>query len=229
MTSPAHISDPPQPPSTSGRIRDRLLGLSGLAFVAALLPVVVIPHASLDYPIGQPPAGSVITQFFHQHYALEQWQALMHSLAALALLVFGVALARQLRRATPESPASSLLLAGTVLAASVMLITMLLVAGTITQTGGVGGVTQGWLYNLAWDTHFKMLYAVPLVLLPASRVLPRLLGGAGWVLAALAMVAMVAVINPGTEFLQFPVFFLLMLWIGVTGLVALTRGLPTAG
>jgi hypothetical protein len=213
------------------RARDRLLGLSGLGFFAALLPVVVIPHASLDYPVDKPPAGEVITEFFQRHYALEEWQSLMHSLAGLALLVFGVAVARQVRRHQDDARvAATLIVAGAGLAAAVMVVTMAIVAGTISQTGGVDGVTEGWLYNLAWDVHFKMLYAVPLVLLPAGRVLgrtgalPRVLTGAGSVLAVLAVAAMVGGLTQDTEFLQFPVFFLLMLWVLATAVVALTRG-----
>src|ERR1700710_965959 len=125
------------------RSRDRLLGLSGLAFLAAPLPVIVIPHASLDYPIDSPPAGSVITAFFHRHYALEEWQSLMHSFAAVALLVFGVALARQVRRHQDEGFAATLVVAGAGLAAATMLVAMGIVAGTDGQTGGNDGGAEG--------------------------------------------------------------------------------------
>ena len=92
------------PHKTGTRVRDLTLGISGIAFAALLLPVVVIPHASLDYEPTKPPKDpTVITSFFEKHYALEQYQALMHSLAAVAMLVFFTALAAQVRRTTPHA------------------------------------------------------------------------------------------------------------------------------
>ena len=79
----------------------------------------------------------------------------MHSLAALLLLVFGVALATQVRRhETVGRVGSRLVAAAAAATTTVMLVTMLLVAGTISMTGGIDGRTQGWLYNLAWNEHF---------------------------------------------------------------------------
>ena len=193
-----------------------VLGASGIGFFALLLAVIVVPHSSLDYPVKKPPASSVITDFFSRHYALEQYQALMHSLAALLLLVFGVALAAQVRRhETVGRVGSRLVAAAAAATTTVMLVTMLLVAGTISMTGGIDGRTQGWLYNLAWNEHFKLLYPAALMLAPAclvlgrSRALPRTLTWLGLLVALLCLIAMIGVLTSGTEFLQFPVFFLL--------------------
>lgn len=214
-----------------GRERDRVLGLSGLGFFALLLAVIVVPHASLDYAVDKPPASSVITDFFSRHYALEQYQALMHSFAGVALLVFGIALAAQVARVEgPRRISSRLVAGGAVGAATVMVTTMLLVAGSITMTGGIAGRTQGWLYDIAWNEHFKMLYLVPLMLVPACLVLgrvkalPRALTWVGLLIAVLCVAAMTGVLTAGTEFLQFPVFFAVMLWVLATSVVALTRG-----
>jgi hypothetical protein len=217
------------------RARDKVLGLSGIAFAAALLPVLLIPHASLDYEPTKPPRASVITSFFHGHYALEQYQAFMHSLAAVALLVFFVALASQVRRADPRALVAGRLTAGAGVAmATVMMLTMALVAGTISLTGAVDGVTQGWVYSLGWSAHFKALYALPLALIPAcvvlrrSRALPAALTWPGLVIGALGPVAMAGALSASTEFLMYPVFFLLLVWVLATGIVALTRGVGAA-
>lgn len=217
----------------STRLRDRTLGLSGIAFAALLLPVVLVPHASLDYEPTHPPRdGSVITSFFEKHYALEQYQALMHSLAAVALLVFFCALAGHVRGVDgPGSLVARLTSgAGTAMAA-IMILTMGLVAGSISLTGGIDGITQGWVYAIGWWEHFKCLYLLPVALIPACRVLRRarvLPAGLAWpgqVLGVLGGVAMVGVLDASTEFLMFPVFILLVLWMLATGVVALTRGL----
>jgi hypothetical protein len=227
LTTAQSSSERARPP----RVRDKVLGLSGIAFAAVLIPVVVIPHASLDYENTNPPKGSVITAFFHAHYALEQYQAFMHSLAALALLVFFVALGTLVRRSDPSSSTVGRLTAGAgATMSAIMLLTMALVAGTISLTGGVDGVTQGWVYNLGWMEHFKALYLLPVALIPAcvvlrrTRALPAALTWPGMVLGALGFIAMAGVLSASTEFLMFPVFVLLILWILATGIVALTRG-----
>ncbi len=219
------------------RERDRLLGLTGIGFALILVPVVAIPHASLDFEPTKPPRdAAVIVDFFRAHYALEQYQALMHSLAAVVLLVFGVALARLVRSHQREgSPASLLVLAGATGAAAVMVLTMALVAGSITMTGGIDGHTQGWLYALGWYEHFKMLYFLPLLLGPSAvvlgrtRALPRALTWSAQAIAGLALVAMVAGLSASTEFLMFPVFMVFLVWMLATGVVALTRGVGRAG
>jgi hypothetical protein len=114
-----------------------------------------------------------------------------------------------------------------------MVTTMCLAAGAISLDGGIDGSTQWWLYELGWTEHPKFLYLVPLVLVPACRVLgraralPRLLTRTGLLIAVLAVVAVVAVLTAGTEFLEYPVFLLLILWLLATGVVALTRGVGT--
>jgi hypothetical protein len=232
MTTTTTASAPVDEPVVSpNRRRDVALGASGIGFFVLLLAVIAVPHSSLDYPVKKPPASSVITEFFSNHYGLEQYQALMHSLAALMFMVFGVALAAQVRRhELVGRVASRLVTAGAAATATVMLVTMLLVAGTITMTGGIDGRTQGWLYELAWNEHFKLLYPAALVLAPAclvlgrTRALPRTLTWLGLLVSLLCLIAMVGVLTSGTEFLQFPVFFLLMLWVLATGIVALVRG-----
>lgn len=217
------------------RTRDKVLGISGVAFAALLLPVVLIPHASLDYPVTRPPRASVITTFFTKHYALEQYQAFMHSMAAVALLIFLVALSSAVLRADPLAVTVGRLTAGAgAVMVAVTLLTMTLVAGSISLTGGVDGITQGWLYNLAWSEHFKSLYALPLALVPAcvvlrrTRALPAALTWPGMVIGVLGPVAMAGVPSRSTEFLMYPVFFLLILWVLATGVVALTRGVGSA-
>ncbi len=215
------------------RTRDRVLGLSGIGFTALLLAGVLVPHASLELdPTVIPDDPSVITSFFEKHYALQQYQALMHSLAAVALLVFFAALAEQVRRSDPNAHLSARLtfVAGAGMT-TIMLMAMALVAGSISQTGGVDGTTQAWIYNLGWWEHFKSLYLLPVALVPAclvlrrTRVLPAALAWSGLVLGVLAPVAMAAGLDASTEFLMFPVHLLLMVWVLATGIVALSRGL----
>ena len=215
------------------RARDRVLGLSGIAFPAFLLAGVLVPHATLELdPTAVPDDPSVVTSFFEKNYELQQYQALMHSLAAVTLLVFFAALAEQVRRSDPNAqlPARLTLAAGAGMA-TIMLMAMALVAGSISQTGGVDGTTQHWIYNLGWWEHFKSLYLLPVALVPAclvlrrSRVLPAALAWPGLVLGVLAPVAMAGGLDASTEFLMFPVFLLLMVWVLTTGIVALTRGL----
>jgi hypothetical protein len=214
---------------TRTRVRDLALGASGVAFALLLIPVVAIPHASLDYPTTKPPAGHVFVTYFRQHRVLEESQALMHSLAAVALLVFFAALAGHVRR-TGNALAARLTLAGGTGVAVIMLLTMMLVAGSISLNGGVDGQVQGWIYSLGWWEHFKCAYLLPIALVPACRalrahrVLPAPLAWSGQVLGLLGLVAMVGGLSSATEFLMFPVFFLLILWLLVTGLTALVRG-----
>jgi hypothetical protein len=215
---------------TLGRVRDVVLGASGVVFALLLIPVVVIPHASLDYPTTKPPASHVFVTFFDQHRAVEESQALLHSLAAVALLVFFAALAGHVQR-TGNALAARLTLAGGTGVAAIMLLTMMLVAGSISLNGGVDGQVQGWIYSLGWWEHFKCAYLLPVALVPACRVLrtarvmPAALAWTGQVVGLLGLVAMVGAISSATEFLMFPVFFLLILWVLAAGVVALTRGL----
>ena len=178
---------------------------------------------------------TLITSFFEKHYALEQYQALMHSLAAVALLVFFTALAAQVRRATPHARlAAGLTLAAGAGMATIMLVTMALVSGSISLTGGVDGITQGWLYAIGWWEHFKCLSLLPVAVIPACRVLrsegvlPAPLAWTGQVLGILGPVAMIGALNSATEFLMFPVFILFMVWTLATGVLASTRGLTEA-
>ena len=231
----AEPSRPPCDPARTPRARDRVLGASGIAFAAILLPVVLVPHASLDLdptkPVKDP---SVVTSFFREHYALQQYQAFMHSVAAVVLLVFFAALAGAVRRSDRDARlAARLTVAGGTGIAVVMLATMALVSGSISLTGSVDGSTQGWMYTLGWWEHFKCVYLLPVALGPACvtlrrhRVLPAALAWTGLVLGALGPVAMAGALSASTEFLMFPVFILLMLWMLATGVVALTRGLAS--
>ena len=76
-----------------------------------------------------------------------------------------------------------------------------------------------------------MLYLVPVILVPACRVLgragvlPRALAWSGHLVAVLCVVAMVAGLGAGTEFLMFPVFMMLIAWVLATGIISITRGL----
>jgi hypothetical protein len=217
---------------TRTRVRDVALGASGVAFALLLIPVVAIPHSSLDYPTTKPPAGHVFVTYFRQHRVLEESQALMHSLAAVALLIFFAALAGHVRRAG-SALAAHLTLAGGTGVAVIMLLTMMLVAGSISLNGGVDGQVQGWIYSLGWWEHFKCAYLLPVALVPAchvlrnARVLPAALAWTGQVVGLLGLVAMVGGLSSATEFLMFPVFFLLILWMLAAGVVALTRGLAS--
>ena len=214
---------------TLSRVRDVVLGASGVAFALLLIPVVAIPHASLDYPTTKPPASHVFVTFFDQHRGVEESQALLHSLAAVALLVFFAALAGHVQR-TGNALAARLTLAGGAGVALIMLLTMMLVAGSISLNGGVDGQVQGWVYSLGWWEHFKCAYLLPVALVPACRVLrsarvmPAALAWAGQVVGLLGLVAMIGGLSSATEFLMFPVFFLLILWVLAAGVVALTKG-----
>lgn len=220
--------------SAQGRVRDRVLGLSGISFTVLLLLVVLPPHATLDYDRTHPPSRDTVTAFFEKHYTLEQYQALMHSLAAVALLVFFAALAAQVRYAdTAEGISARLTLAAGASIGTIMLMTMALVSGSVSLTGGVDGVTQGWMYTIGWWGHFKCVYLLPVALVPAcrvlrrARVLPAALAWSGQVLGLLGLVAVAGSLSRSTEFLMFPAYMLLMLWVLATGTVALTRGLAS--
>lgn len=224
------------PASVAAR-RDRVVGAAGLAFTVLLVPVIAIPHASLDYPLDEPPAATVITAFYRTHHSLEMYQTVMHSLAAVALLVFGVALAGQVRRfeAGVDRLASRLVAAGAVGVSAVMLVTMMIVSGALLLTDDIDGHLLGGLYLLGWSEHFKALYLVPVLLAPAcavlrrARALPAAVTWTGQLVSLLALVAMVAGIGKGTEMLMYPVFFLLIVWVTVTAVVALTRGIGVRG
>ncbi len=219
----------------TGRTRDRVLALSGVGFAALLLPVVLVPHASLDVdPTSPPKDPAAVVAFFEEHYALQQYQALMHSLAAVVLLVFFTALAAQVRRAAPSARSTAnLTVAGGAGIASIMLATMALVAGSISLTGGVDGGVQSWMYTLGWWEHFKSLYLLPVALVPAclvlrrARVLPAALAWPGIALGLLAPVAMAGALSATTEFVMFPLFLLFLVWVLAVGVVAGTRGLTT--
>ena len=234
QTHPAQDA-PAQATQRVSRARDRVLSLSGIGFAALLLPVLLIPHASLDADPARPPDDpAVVVAFFEEHYALQQYQALMHSLAAVVLLVFFSALAAQVRRAAPSARLSAnLTVGGGAGIATIMLVTMALVAGSVSLTGGVGGDVQWWLYTLGWWEHFKALYLLPVALVPAclvlrrERVLPAALAWPGVALGVLAPLAMAGGLSASTEFVMFPLFMLLLLWVLVVGVVAGTRGLAT--
>ena len=222
-------TNPPREAPARQRRRDVALGAGGVAFALLLIPVIAIPHASLDYETTKPPASHVFVTFFQQHRTVEESQALLHSLAAVALLVFFAALAGHVRRAGNDL-AARLTLAGGTGVAVIMLLTMMLVAGSISLNGGVDGQVQGWIYSLGWWEHFKCAYLLPVALIPScrvlrgTRVLPAALAWTGQVLGVLGAVAMVGGLSASTEFLMYPVFFLLMLWVLATGVTALTRG-----
>ena len=231
----AEPSRQPADQTPAVRARDRVLGISGIAFAAVLLPVVLVPHASLDLGPTKPAKDPlVVTSFFREHYALQQYQAFMHSMAAVVLLVFFAALAGQVRRSDRDARlAARLTLAGGTGIAVIMVLTMALVSGSISLTGGVDGATQGWMYTLGWWEHFKCVYLLPVAMGPACltlrrhRVLPAALAWTGLSLSALGPVAMAGALDASTEFWMFPVFLLLMLWMLATGIVAVTRGMAT--
>ncbi len=232
-TAPSLPADSPAPQGT--RSRDLVLGVSGVAFTAILLPVLLVPHASLDLGPGTMPEDpAVVTRFFEAHVAAQQAQTIAHSFGAVALLVFFAALAALVRRTTAGRVTAQLTLAGGAGMATIMLLTMALVSASITLTGDIDGATQGWMYALGWWAHFKLLYLLPVALVPACRVLhragvlPGALAWSGQALGVLGALAMVGGLSAATEFAMFPVFMLLMVWMSVTGIVGLSRGFATS-
>ncbi len=217
------------------RSRDLVLGVSGVAFAAILLPVLLVPHASLGLGPGTMPEDpGVVTHFFEKHFAAQQAQAIAHSFGAVALLVFFVALASLVRRTTAERVVARLTSAAGAGMATIMLLTMAVVSASISLTGDIDGATQGWMYALGWWAHFKLLYLLPVALVPScvalrrAKVLPAALAWPGVAVGVLGALSMVGGLSAATEFTMFPVFMLLMAWMTVIGIVSLSRGLATS-
>lgn len=215
--------------------RDRVLGLSGVGFAVVLLSVLLVPHASLDLAPGSMPSDpDTVTAFFDAHYVTQQAQAVGHSLAGVLLLVFLVALAEHVRRAArtdADVVAARLTLTAGAAMAAVMLLTMALVSGSVSLTGDVDGAVQGWMYALGWWAHPKFLYLLPVALVPACAVLrragaaPSAVTWTGQAIGVLGLLAMLGALSATIEFVMYPVLMLLILWVFVTGVVSLTRGL----
>lgn len=237
-TSTSPRSAQPVEPGTADpadRTLDRVLSLTGIGFGALLLPVVLVPHASLDVDPTEPaPDPAAVVAFFEQHYALQQYQALAHSLAAVVLLGFFAALAAQVRRFAPQARLTAVLtIAGGAGITTIMLLTMALVAGSVSLTGAVDGDVQAWMYALGWWEHPKALYLLPVALVPAclvlrrQGVLPGFLAWPGIGLGVLAPAAMAAALSASSEFVMYPLYMLFLLWVLVVGVVAGTLGLST--
>ena len=209
------------------RRRDPLLALGAITSFVVTFAVLLIPHDSL----ADSPSAAEATAFFEQNYLIQQSQTVMHSLGAVALLVFLARLASVVRRheGADEGWSSLTLAAGAALVATIVL-SMGFVSATIHLTGTIDGGLQEMLYLIGWDVHFKVAYLVPLVLLPACDVLrragagPAVLTWSGTALGALTLVGTLGNLNPVTMVVQYPFFMLFLLWCLAAGLVLGVRG-----
>lgn len=224
-----------QDPITQGTTRhptrrtDRLLGAAAVASVAVTVAVLLLPHAILDET--DPTAGRV-TSFFTEHYTMQQLQPLLHSVGAVLLLVFLVRLATLLRELGGPDAANVVRTAGAAVVAMII-VTMGWVASVVTLTGDVDGTLQWDLYNIGWDFHFRLMYLLPLVLLPSGWVLRRsgaaVVGWFGLVAGALTVVAPLGYLGEDTWFVEYPGFMLFLLWTLVAGVALGFRGVRGRG
>ena len=155
----------------------------------------------------------------------------MHSLGAVAMLVFFARLALLVRRVDrPSGMAGQLVLAAGAAVVAIVIVTMGFVSAVIFQTGSIDGSLQESLYLVGWDFHFKIAYLLPLVLLPACHVLrrtqaaPAALTWSGLLLGVLALASTLGNLSADTMFVQYPVFMLFLLWMLAAGLVLGLRG-----
>lgn len=213
------------------RRRDPVLLAGGVGAFVVTIAVLLVPHASLP----DDPTAAQVTAFFSQHYTVQQSQTVMHSLGAVAMLVFFARLASVVRRfERPDESSSRLVLAAAAALTSVAVVTMGFVSAAVHLTGDIDGSLQESLYFMGWDFHFKVAYLVPLVLLPACHVLRRERAAArtvtwsGLGLGGLALLSTLGNLSRDTMFVQYPVFMLFLLWVLVAGLVLGLRGTPDA-
>lgn len=206
------------------RRTDRMLGAAAVGAVVSAFAVVLVPHAVLD---ADSPSPEQVTAFFTDHYAMQQTQPLLHSISGVLLLVFLVRLAGLLRHLGGGGVADVVRAAGTALVA-VIIVTMGWVAAVVNLTGDVDGALQWDLYNIGWDFHFRLLYLLPLVLLPTGWLLRRagapVIGWSAIVLGALTAVAPVGYLGEDTYFVQYPAYMLFLLWTLAAGIALGFRG-----
>lgn len=213
------------PPST--RQREPLLAASAVTSFVVTVAVLLIPHEFLP---SSPEPGEV-TAFFEQNYLVQQSQTLMHSLGAVALLVFYAQLAAVVRRLERDGePWSRLTLAAGSAFAAVVIVTMGWVSAVIVLTGNIDGGLQETLYMMGWDFHFRVLYLIPLLTVPACHVLRRagaasgLVTWSGTVLGVVSLMGSLGYLGRETWVAQYPLFMLFLLWTLVAGLVLGLRG-----
>lgn len=215
--------------STVPRRREPLLAASAVTCFVVTFAVLLIPHDSLAD--GATPVE--VTRFFTQNYTVQQSQTVMHSLGAVAMLVFAARLATLVGRyqRTGEGWDRLVLAAGSAVV-GVVVLTMGFVSAAIFLTGTIDGELQDMLYRMGWDSHFKTAYLVPLVLLPACHVLrrahaaPAVVTWSGLLLGVLTLVGTLGNLSRDTMVVQYPAFMLFLLWILLTGLVLGLRGVP---
>lgn len=223
-TEPIESSDTP-----TGRTA-RVVGWSAIAFALVPIPVIAVPHESLEGT----ESGAEIVAFFERHWAMQQWQPMMHLFSALALVVFVVSLTSLLRESERGSALWSQVARGAGLVmAAVIIVSMALVSSALALVGepnaSPSGDVVGGLYFTGWHLHFKINYIVPLFM--AAIALVTLRGHAfsrvwGWLTAVLAVVMLASVfgnLSYGTYFVQFPAFMLLLVWSIGTGIMFLRR------
>lgn len=217
--------------STTGhgvRRTDPVLGWAGTGTAVVAFAVLLVPHASLDKTS---PSADEVTTFFTDHYVMQQAQPLLHSLSGVLLLLFTVRLAGLLGELGGSRPADLVRAAGTALAA-VVIVTMAWVAAVVTLTGDIEGTTQWSLYTIGWDFHFRLLYLLPLILLPTGWLLRRtgapVVGWSAVVLGALTAVAPLGYLGQDTWFVQYPAYMLFLLWTLGAGIALGFRGVRRA-
>lgn len=213
--------------ASARRRREPLLAVSAVTCFVVTMAVLVIPHDMLQ----DEASADQVTTFFTQNYALQQSQTLMHSLGALAMLVFLARLATVVRRhQRPDESWDRLVLAASSAVVAIIVLAMGFVSAAIFLTGTIDGELQHILYRMGWDFHFKIAYLIPLALLPACHVLRREHAAAagltwsGMLLGVLSLASTLGNLSKDTMFVQYPVFMLFLLWILLTGLVMGLRG-----
>lgn len=221
-----HLSAGPSRPPVQRR-KEPLLAASAAMTFLVTFAVLLIPHEALP----DSASAAEVTGFFEDNYLVQQSQTVMHSLGAVALLVFVAQLATVVRRLEhgPE-PWGRLTMAGGAAFAATVVVSMGFVSAAVHLTGRIDGSVQEMLYLMGWDFSFKVAYLIPLVTLPACHVLrregaaPAAVTWTGLVLGAAALASTAGNLLQQTMFLQYPVFMLFLLWTLVTGLTLGLRG-----
>lgn len=216
--------------SPSERLRDPILGWTGIGSFVVTIAVLFIPHEVLgDH---EKTTAADVTEFFTTNYTIQQSQTLLHSVGAVLLLVFLLRVAALLARLGGGGAADVVRAASSVLVA-VVVITMGFVATVVTLHETMDGNLVESLYQVGWDWHFRLLYLLPLILLPTGIVLRRAgekaTGWATLTLGGLTAVAPLGYLAADTFFVHYPAFMLFLLWVLGAGISLGLRGVRTSG
>lgn len=216
--------------------RNIVVAASGISFFVVLALVLVVPHETLpaheakDGIDGMPPS-SEIHAFFTDNYGMQQAQTFMHATAAALFLVFASALTRVTMESEKGGLWSRVAFAGAIATSAVVVVAMGFVSALLELHQSIDGRTLLFFYDAGWSLHFKVNYLVPVFLAAVGVAMlrgasaPKWIAWTGIAFATLTFLSTLGNLQQATYFLQFPAFFLLLLWVLMVAIVALTRGI----